>query len=96
MTSLVWFFLFVTAWVIIIAATIYLIRRLTTPPPQRSSCCLEVPCSKKCAEQHQGARDRLAVDHAKIVHELGLIVTAGQNELEAADTGDDLHAASRS
>ena len=95
MSGLVWFLLFVTAWVIIIAGLIYLIRRLTTPPPQRGSCCLEVPCSQKCAEEHQAARDRLSVDHARIVHELGLIVTAGSNELEAG-AGDGRTAAGRS
>ena len=96
MSGLVWFLLFVTAWVIIIAALIYLVRRLTTPPPQRGKCCLEVPCSTKCAVEHQAMRDRLGVDHAKIVHELGKIVTAGQNELEAADAREDWPAASRS
>jgi hypothetical protein len=79
------FLAFATLWVVIIAGLIYLSRRLTTPRQPRAACCLEVPCSKKCAERHQELRDHEGVEWSRVVHELGAIVTAGQHELE--DTG---------
>jgi hypothetical protein len=86
MKILVIFLLFITVWVVIICGVVYLLHRLGTPLRQRGTCCLEVPCSTRCAQEHQVARDRLAVEYDKIVREIGTIVTAGA-ELEAAGGG---------
>jgi hypothetical protein len=86
MSGLDKFLLFFTLWIVIIAGLIYLIRRLTAPPRNRGSCCMEVPCSAKCADWHQKARDRMDVQYDRIVSELGALVTAG-HELESGPTG---------
>jgi hypothetical protein len=83
MKILVIILLFFTAWVVIISGVVYLLHRLGSPLRQRGTCCLEVPCSTRCAQEHQAARDRLAVEYDKVVREIGAIVTAGA-ELETA------------
>lgn len=76
---------FVTLWVVIIAGVVYLLHRRSTPGWRgaQQSCCLEVPCSTRCAEQHQQMRDRLSVQYDKVMAELVGAVTAGQ-EIQAA------------
>lgn len=75
MNGLTTFLLFVTVWIAIIAVMLYMMFRAGRP--RTAACCLDVPCSAKCAREHQAARDRLTVAYDRVVKEIGVIVTAG-------------------
>ena len=84
MKAFIDFLVFVTIWVVIICVFLYLTHRRTAPRVS-GKCCLEVPCSDKCAREHQRQRDLLTVRYGEVVHEIGKIVQAGQElELEPA------------